>query len=114
MRGGVTRQELETSLRDGFKAALGEGGLRVVDSAPFRLDCSVSLTLEEGRTLEVHVFRTVRLMHATSRQGPNAPSVVWSEGRGTQLASSALSGEELGRDCAVAFIEEWQRANPGG
>jgi hypothetical protein len=113
MRGGTTLSEFENDLRSAFERGLGGTGISVDETAPAHVDCVVSLTYLESAEGTVTLVRTVRLF---SPDDPDEPlgrwAVAWSRGETRVTGRDALSGSEVGGDCAAAFGQDWRRANP--
>lgn len=115
MRGGTTLSDFERSLSSAFELALGRIGVRIDETAPARLDCVVSLTYVQNADATVVLSRSVRLLEPDTPEEPLGHWIVrWSRGETLETGRDALSGTEVGRDCAAAFGQDWRRANPKG
>jgi len=112
MRGGATRSEFELDLRGAFELGLRGAGVGLDEMDPAQLECVVSLTYEESPEGTVVSSRTVRLLTPnTPGDALGAWTVSWSRGETRVTSRDALSGAEVGSDCAGAFERDWLRAN---
>ena len=113
MRGGTTLSDFERTVRSAFERGLGSTGVSLDETAPAHVDCVVSLTYVENAKETVILSRTVRLLRPDNPEEPIGRwTVGWSRGETRVTGRDALSGSEVGRDCAAAFGRDWRRANP--
>jgi hypothetical protein len=112
MRGGTTLSDFERSLKSAFELGLHGTGVRINETSSARVDCVVSLTYTEKANPTVLLSRTIRLFRPSRPEERLGPWIVgWSRGETRETDRDALSGSEVGRDCAAAFGQAWRRAN---
>ena len=113
MRGGTTLSDFEQNLRRAFELGLSRTGVSMDETAAAHVDCVVSLRYVEKADPTVVLSRTVRLFKPDTPEEPFGRwTVGWSRGETRETGRDALSGSEVGRDCAEAVGRDWRQANP--
>jgi len=107
---GMSESNFTRQLEDAFRLGVMRTGVRLDQSAPNYLQCSIVLQFNTRGTTIAAAYE-VRLREFVTYKGQRQMAVTWSKLGVYIVGGSNLDPEYDGRECAETFELAWRSAN---